>query len=246
MTRQKHSSGLAFISLVVSLLGLGLLPLLILNPPPSFVIPWQNWLVGTVFILICILGIIAGISPTHCSRSSSKQKSDSDPDSAEDIPPSVVLIRRRGHHPTCDQYGGHVLIINSRIVCAGCTGLVIGAIIALIGTGLFFFAGFYFPLVIVIFWIGWFFVALGLLQHYLYRLVSLERGEMRLLLNVFFVLGAFLLLATQMQITNNLLLAGYLLVLIVYWIFTRIIMSRWSHQRICTQCGKTDCSLSDA
>ncbi|MFX1565956.1 MAG: hypothetical protein ACFFCH_08200 [Promethearchaeota archaeon] len=245
MTRQKYNSGLAIMSVVVSVIGLGLLPLLILNPPPSFVIPWQNSLVGAVFALICIFGIIAGISPTHCSRSSSKQKSDLKEDLGEGSTRSVASIHKKGHHPTCDRYTGHVLRINSRIFCAGCTGLVIGALIALIGTGLVFFAGFYFPTVIMIFWLGWGFVAIGLLQHHLYRLFRLERGEARFLLNVLFVVGAFLLLATQMQITNNLLLASYLLVLTVYWIFTRIVMSRWSHQRICNQCGKTDCSLLD-
>lgn len=246
MTRQKHTSGVAIISLVVSLLGLGLLPILFLNPPPSFVIPWQSTLVGASFALICIFGVIAGISPTHCSRCSMKNKSDSNRAMNKNQASSGASIRKKGHHPTCDQYSGHVLRIHSRILCAGCTGLVIGAIIALIGTGLFFFAGINFQHVIEIFWIGWIFVALGLVQHQVYRVVKIERGELRFLINVLFVLGAFLLLATQMQINNNLLLAGYLLVLIIYWIFTRIVMSRWSHQRICTQCGKTDCALSDA
>ena len=246
MTASKQGSSFALVSLALSMLGLGLLPLLFLNPPPSLMVPGQKLLVGIAFASICILGIIAGVTPTHCSRASyKKKKTEPNQHKFDSITTNAHHLCKRGHHPTCDQYTGHVLRIQTRIVCAGCTGLVTGAIIALIGTILFFFGNFYFPLVIGIFWLGWVFVAVGLLQHYIYQVFHVQQGEVRFLVNVLFVLGAFLLLATQMQITNNLVLGSYLLPLILYWIFTRIVMSRRSHQRICAQCRTPTCPLSE-
>lgn len=246
MTGQRHGSDFALVSLLLSLLGLGLLPFLLLNPLPSLIIPFKTPLIGTAFAVICILGIIAGIFPSHCSRSGKKKTRTSPEESPRDFPPTNIgQIQKRGHHPTCDHYSGHVLRIHTRILCAGCTGLISGAIIALIGTILFFFGNVQFVYPMFIFWLGWFFTAIGLGQHYIYRALNIELGVARFLVNVLFVVGPFLLLATLIQFTDSLVLGTYLLVLILYWIFTRILMSRRSHKRICAQCGATNCPLSD-
>lgn len=246
MTGQRHGSDFALVSLLLSLLGLGLLPFLLLNPLPSLIIPFKTPLIGTAFAVICILGIIAGIFPSHCSRSGKKKTRTSPEESPRDfLPTNIGQIQKRGHHPTCDHYSGHVLRIHTRILCAGCTGLISGAIIALIGTILFFFGNVQFVYPMFIFWLGWFFTAIGLGQHYIYRALNIELGVARFLVNVLFVVGPFLLLATLIQFTDSLVLGTYLLVLILYWIFTRILMSRRSHKRICAQCGATNCPLSD-
>jgi hypothetical protein len=247
MTVQRKGSSFALISLALSLIGLGLLPFLLLNPPPVFVIPWQTQLIGGSFTLICILGIVAGVSPSHCSFSLKSKREDGSAEARLNATaPTVDSIRKKGHHPTCDYYQGHILRIQSRIVCAGCTGLVTGAIIALCGTALFFFVNLRFTFPISSFGLGWIFLAVGLLQHYIYRVLNLQRGVIRFLINVLFVVGAFLLLATLTQLTNSLVLASYLLILILYWIFTRISMSRRSHRQICVECGIATCPLSDA
>jgi hypothetical protein len=246
MTRQRHSSDFTLVSLLLSLLGLGLLPFLLLNPPPSFIIPFKLQLIGTTFAVICILGILAGIFPTHCSRAGKKKTKASTEESPRDFPSANIgQIQKRGHHPTCDHYSGHVLRIHKRILCAGCTGLVSGAIIALIGTVLFFFGNARFISPMFTFWLGWFFAAIGLGQHYIYRILHIEHGVARYLVNVLFVVGPFFLLATLIQFTDSVILGTYLLVLILYWIFTRILMSRRSHKRICAECGATNCPLSD-
>ncbi|MFW9935105.1 MAG: hypothetical protein ACFFDU_06320 [Candidatus Thorarchaeota archaeon] len=246
MTGYRHGSDFTLVSLLLSLLGLGLLPFLLLNPPPSLIIPFKLQLIGTAFAVICILGILAGIFPTHCSRSGKKKIKASTEESPRDFPSTNTgQIQKRGHHPTCDHYSGHVLRIHTRILCAGCTGLVSGAIIALIGTVLFFFGTVRFINPMFIFWLGWFFTAIGLGQHYIYHALHIEHGVARFLVNILFVVGPFLLLATLMQFTDSVIFGTYLLALILYWIFTRILMSRRSHKRICTQCEATNCPLSD-
>lgn len=247
MTAPKRKSNFAVISLLISLLGLGLLPFLMLNPPLSFTLPWQNQIIGIAFSGICVLGIIAGISPTHCGRPAKNKKNATTEETIDEKPTSTSdSIQKSGHHPTCVNFVSHVVQIRSRILCAGCTGLVLGALLALIGSTLFSFGNLMLPFPLFFFWLGWVCVALGLLQHFIYQMFHVNRGEIRLLTNVVFVVGAFLLLATLMQLTTSWILGGYLLVLILYWIFTRIVMSRRSHQRICSQCGKLVCPLSVA
>ena len=246
MTTPRRKSNFAVISLLLSLLGLVLLPLLIRNPPPSFNLPWQNQISGVAFSVICVLGIIAGISPTHCARSTKNKKPLLEETIVDQPALNSVRIQKRGHHPTCEKFSSHIIQIRSRILCAGCTGLVLGALFALFGSTLFFFGNLLIPFPLFFFWLGFVCVALGLLQHFIYQVFQVNRGEIRLLVNVLFVVGAFLLLATLMQLTASLVLGTYLLILILYWIFTRIVMSRRSHQRICAKCGKLVCPLSAA
>ncbi|MFX1491433.1 MAG: hypothetical protein ACFFBU_04180, partial [Promethearchaeota archaeon] len=235
------------VSLFLSLIGLGLLPFLFLNSPPMIVIPWQNHLIGIAFTTICILGIIAGISPSHCRLSSQKKQTQGEyrepPTQTKDkFPP----IEKRGHHPTCTPYASHVFSFRKKVYCAGCTGLVTGAIIALIGTTSFFFFGVKLIFPEIIFWLGFVFVGIGLLQHPFYRLFKLRHGRVRVIINALFVIGSFLILTSTVQLTNNILFSIYLLLLICYWIFTRIVMSRWAHQRICAQCKIPGCPLRES
>ena len=245
LTQRKPSSTSALIALVISLAGLCLLPILLTSPPSTIVLPWQTQLVGGLFTLICVLGIIAGISPRHCSFSFLTRTKSIAAKSLDPQPTPASEIQKRGHHPTCEAYSGHVLKLQSRILCAGCTGLVTGALLAILGAVLFFFAGWRFYDPYLIFWIGFVFVAFGLIQHLIYRLLGINHGFVRFIVNNLFVLGPFLLLASLVQILNNLILSGYLLLLTLYWIFTRITMSQRSHRLICGRCTEHACVLRE-
>jgi hypothetical protein len=136
--------------------------------------------------------------------------------------------------------------IGEGVYCAGCTGLVLGAAIALVGSALYFFVGVPLIQTVLLFWLGFGGVAIGLLQHPFYALIKPRHGVVRVIVNLGFVVGAFLLLASVAEITNNLMLTAYLLLMSLYWIFTRIAMSKRGHRRICTLCGEPSCSLSEA
>jgi hypothetical protein len=97
----------------------------------------------------------------------------------------------------------------------------------------------------LIFWIGIVFVIFGLIQHLIYRILKVNHGTVRFIVNILFVLGPFLLLASLVQILNNLTLAGYLLLLTLYWIFSRITMSQRSHRLICERCSEHACVMRE-
>jgi len=241
MSPRKFPDTVSFYFIGISLLGLCLLAALTFNTPKvtaSFA--WQNQLIGSVFGAICLLGMVAGISPLRCSRmlhfGSNRNKGCFD---KKEISVEETTIGLEGHHPSCGNFSAHVFQAGNQTYCAGCTGLVTGAIISLFGSFSYFFAGFHVGEVsISVFWLGFVWVACGLLQ---YSLLKVGKNVAHLFLNVILVLGALLLLIGVNEISGNLVLEVYFLTLIVYWILARIMLSGQEHKKICTSCGTKSC-----
>jgi len=231
---------LYFIS--VSLVGLFLLaPLTFSVPTLKLCFSWQKPVVALIFGLICLLGIIAGVYPSKCSQMLHFQKNfhSMNTHNAERVSVGEGAITFEGHHPNCGNFSAHVFQFGGKMHCAGCTGLVMGAIVSLCGTLVLFFAESLFREIgIVLFWLGFLGVALGLLQ---YNLFHLCRSSIHLFLNVIFVLGAFLLLVGIEELASNLVLDVYLLTLTLYWILTRMLLSQLEHRKICVACGLESC-----
>ncbi|HJX23002.1 MAG TPA: hypothetical protein VJ574_01155 [Candidatus Bathyarchaeia archaeon] len=143
-----------------------------------------------------------------------------------------------GHHPSCGNFSSHVIYFKGRSYCAGCTGLVFGALISASGTALFIISGVQVGgYVTAIFLLGFAGVTLGQLQYNLH----VDRALPHLLLNVAFVVGAFLIFLAVMG-KGSALLGSYSLGLTVYWIVARILLSRTGHKRICNHCETRPCS----
>ena len=226
----------------ISLLGLVLVAVLTFNTQPSEVItPRQRFAVGLVFGSICFLGIMAGVFPSRCSRIFHFQEERGSRLVSREKSGSVrtEYIAFEGHHPDCEDFSAHVFRIGDKKYCAGCTGLVAGAVFSFFGSLIFFSTEIVLGNVgVLVFWLGFVGVVLGLLQH------SLSRNwgsGVHLLLNATFVLGAFLLLVGIDAIKGDMFLEGYFLVLTLYWILTRIFLSRQEHRRICRACGLESC-----
>jgi hypothetical protein len=227
----------------ISFLGLCLLPFLTFdNTHTSITLidtPLQRTLVGLIFGGICLLGMMAVLLPSRCLQILHFRRSKNNLlyKSKNNIREKKISIR--GHHPTCDNFSGHIIQLGSKIYCAGCLGMIIGAVIVLFGSLFYFSTGLYLKEgAIVFFWLGFFGVAGGLLH---YTLLNLS-GIFRLFFNILFVLGSFFLFIGIDMITNNLALDLYVLTLIIYWIIIRIIVSQQRHQKICMFCNLKPCS----
>jgi hypothetical protein len=216
----------------VSIFGLFIVLMLAVNPPTIYEnFFWRKPLIGSIFGLICILGILAALFPKQCSRTSHFQK--------KDMNITSHTIHAASHHPDCEKFSAHVIQVSNRTLCAACTGLLLGAIIALVGTAFYFFDGWNvegvsFPAVLT----GAVGIVLGFLQLKF-------RGFIRLTVNMFFVLGAFLILVGIDKLTESLFIDFFLAALIVFWILTRIQLSQWNHWRICSNC-ESQCEIWEA
>jgi len=227
--------GLSLLFLVsVSFFGLIVAILLALQPPLSredFV--WRKPLVGSAFGAVALLGILAVFFPNSCSRFVGFKRT---------MPTShATSTTLHGHHPQCERFSAHVFSLGSRIFCATCSGLLLGALIVLIGVVMYFFGNLQVGqnalLAVLVGAVG---VILGLLQS---PLPTLQRNTIRLFSSVFFVVGTFLILVGIEELTHNTSVDLFLVFLSIFWLFTRISLSQWDHQRICSECTLDYCSL---
>jgi hypothetical protein len=213
----------------------------IFPPTVTGILPWRKPLIGSIFSSICILGILAVFSPTQCSKILKLRKKENIRNSS-----SAKLISHglssslQGHHPRCGKYTAHVFQIRNKTFCAACVGLLLGGLLALIGSLLYFFGNWHIveqnSILIVL--VGILGVGLGLFQFKFRNLV-------RLSLNTFFVLGTLFILIGIDEFVYSLMVDLFVVSLILFWLFTRISLSQWDHERICSECNIAGCEFAD-
>jgi len=234
--------------LSVSFFGLFMVGTLTLYPPAiqeSF--PWRKPAIGSIFGLICVLGILAVFSPKKCSQAFHQEKGEANlrktgrlEQDREGLQFASHIFKLRivhGHHPICENFSSHEFQVGNRTFCTSCMGLLFGALITLAGTIAYFFYEWPiitegFPLIGV----GTLGVALGLLR---FLLLNVRRRALRFSLNTFFVLGTLLILIGIDTLIQSLFIDLFLVLLSVFWLFTRIRLSQWDHEKICKACGLT-------
>ena len=234
----KHnvSSDITYLTFI-ALLGLFLVVMLTFFPPTiTENIPWRKPLIGSIFSIICSLGCLAVFSPTQCTKifKTKKKNSNSKPDQLFSHSNSSSM---QGHHPRCGKFTAHTFQVKGRIFCAACVGLLLGGLLALAGSLLYFFVNLHVTehssLLVLVGVLG---VCFGLLQHKF-------RSLTRLSLNTAFVLGTFLILIGIDETVHSLMIDLFVVSLILFWLFTRVSLSQWDHERICSDCRVTDCEL---
>lgn len=222
--------------ILLSTLGLFLIFMLTLFPPAvpeSFV--WRKPLIGTTFSMLCILGILAVISPRNCSKILQPKKQNNAL-SSENFDSCENSVDFKGHHSTCGKYSDHVFQLLGKTRCAACIGLLFGALLALAGSVLYFFVGLTvsdYSLILV--FLGSVGTVIGLFQFAF-------RGVFRMLANTVFVISAFLVLVSVDSAVGGLFFDLFVVCLIVFWLFARISLSKWDHERICSGCETENCS----
>jgi hypothetical protein len=140
-------------------------------------------------------------------------------------------VSSEGHHPDCGRFSAHTIRFKGNSYCAACTGLLMGGVVAMIVTALYFFFGLNagsasFTAVLV----GQLGLASGLIQ---FKFKSWTRSAANLL----FVLGSSFMLIGVDQLVGSVFVDIYVSGLIVLWILTRVMISQSDHRRICLSCG---------
>ena len=126
-------------SVVISTFGLATAVVFTLVSPTIIIenFPWRKPIIGSIFASICLCGMIAVLFPEKCSEIFDSQgKSNLATPHVKNVNSCAVV---RGHHPDCGEFSSHVLKLGEHALCAACTGLFLGAIMALVGTTSCFF-----------------------------------------------------------------------------------------------------------
>lgn len=226
MPQSEPSNFFLLFLVAVSIFGLALVPLLLLQPNlQAFLSPLRRPLIGSIYSVVCIGGIVAVFYPGKCRMMF--QKPNVSPDSA----PKLV-IQIKGHHPDCEKFSANRITIGGSVFCAACSGLLIGAIAAMV--------------VIVLFSLGFFVLGTGslwvLVSGEVMMLVGLAqikmRGYVKMGVNALFVVGSCISLVVADLTAQSLLVDAYVLGLIVFALWLRILLSEWNNKKICAECRR--------
>jgi hypothetical protein len=250
MPRKQTGKQFLYFMVFVSLFSFFLVTLVALFPPQiQDDFQWRKQSAGSLFIFICMLGMISVFFPEQCSMIFHDD---------EKIPSSGVSVREKegfqrsskilgvvlshGHHPECQGFHHHEFMLGEKTFCMACTGLLFGAVFAIFGAFFYFFLGWFVgidALFLVVF--GMTGVALCLLQ---YTFFDVHPGLIRFSLNTLFIFGMFLIIAGIDCIVQSSSLNFFLVGLFVFWLFTRILLSKNKHEEVCQICN-LDCELKN-
>jgi hypothetical protein len=179
--------------------------------------------VGGAFIISCIFGIYAAVKPDRIY-----------PKEGDGQQSQIKII---GHHPDCEEFNNHVIKIKSTILCPGCYGLALGAVISIL-----LMSGYIvFPIEIQQIHL-YVFVILGMLLivlNYVEIIIPARIAYFHLISNIFLVISFFLIILGILHLTGN-MIYGLLAVLISYlWLDTRVQLSVWRHSQVCQNCNES-------
>jgi hypothetical protein len=219
--------GTSYASLTISLAGVTLIAAILFQPRYTPTYPTYNLPIWTLFSTLCLLGASATLFPHLCGHVKSP---------LEALGPSRIttfqgILIVHGHHPLCGEFQCHEITINGKTFCASCVGLLLGAITAIFLATHHFIYRITYTMSASLIGLG--FIILGLLYIPFLKTFS---PVLRSLFNWAFVVGFALLLVGIDKIgilEYDMIAVG----MFVFWMFTRIQMSRWDHGRVCLACG---------
>jgi len=181
---------------------------------------WNREIIFSFYVTLCIMGSIAALFPSACRKAR-------DPEDSVRMP-HVTLT----HHPKCERFSGHELHLGERSFCAGCTGLLTGALISI-------------PL-IAAYSTGvtpaqraWIPTELGVAATLLGLFMPLSNSRnslLRFAMGASFIVGmTFILIGLDSQL-RSIDVDLFILLMTLFWVLTRISLSQFVHKRICESC----------
>jgi hypothetical protein len=114
-------------------------------------------------------------------------------------------------------------------------------LVALVGVAVYFFGNWQIGQhAFWVVWVGVLGVTLGLLQS---PLLKIQRSSVRVFSGALLAIGTLLILVVVDELARNFFLDVFLVFLTVFWLTTRISLSQWEHEKICSRCSSASCEL---
>lgn len=220
----------AFTYLILSIIGAILIIILIWfsssnNNTINF---YDKLLVGLVFIFCCLIGLSLAFKPNWLRNVI-----------RPDIqgPKHINNTKNRaryGHHPVCEQFINHTIKFKNKILCAGCTGLAIGSIISIVLMAIYFVFFNEIPRTILLIFIifGMILIAINFIEV----IITIKNTGIHIVSNMSLVLGFFLVVVGMFQLTGVIIYGMFGIIISFLWLDTRIQLSKWRHNRQCSNC----------
>lgn len=187
-------------------------------------------IVGGAFVGSCLLGISLALRPGWIGRAVGRGNGPSEGHGRAET------RGRRGHHPDCEGFASHVITTDRGSLCAGCTGLARGCVMAIVLMGIFttipakMSPG-----------VPGFFALLGMiLIVVVYGEIALptRNALLHMAANSLLVIGFLFVVIGVFHSTGDATSALLAIVVSFLWLDTRIHLSNWRHAKICENCSE--------
>ena len=187
-------------------------------------------IVGGAFIGSSLLGISLALRPGWIGRAVGRGNGPSEGHGR------VGTRGRRGHHPDCEKFADHVITADKGALCAGCTGLAGGCVVAIVLMIIFVIIPARMspgvPSLVVLF--GTIIIVVAFAEIALPKRNALLHST----LNSLLVIGFFFIVIGVFHSTGDATSALLAIVVSFLWLDTRIHLSNWRHAKICENCSE--------
>jgi hypothetical protein len=187
-----------------------------------------RFIVTGVFITSCIFGISLAIYPNWW------RKNKRNTNHTTNIKRPKTSRSFQGHHPNCKMFKNHIIIIKNKPRCAGCLGLIIGALASIILITFYLII----PLKLSTN-INYILLIIGiiiLIFVYIEILISKRNKFFHIIFNSLLIISFLTITISVLEISKNLIYAVLTILLCFLWLDTRIHISNQKHQKICNSC----------
>lgn len=184
--------------------------------------------VAGIFFINCIFGISIAIYPSWWKKN--KQKTNH----TTNLKRPQTRRSFQGHHPDCNMFKNHIIFIKNKPRCAGCLGLIIGALTSILLIILYLTIPL--KLSINIYYILLIIGIIILIFIYIEILLLKRNKVVHILLNSLLILSFLTITISVLEITKNSIYTILTILLSYLWLDTRIYLSNQKHQSICQSC----------
>jgi hypothetical protein len=184
--------------------------------------------VSGIFIASCFVGITLALYPGWIRRVTGKE------------PRTVHRIQGRptrlfsGHHPDCERFQTHRIIVDKKTWCAGCLGLLIGSLLSILLMALYTISStglsrFTYGMLLLL---GLVLVVVIFLE----TIIRSTRASTHLFFNGMFIPSFFFITMSVTELTGKSLFGMFSVLLCALWLDTRVTLSTWRHRSTCSRC----------
>ena len=191
---------------------------------------FDRLIIAIIFIICCLLGVSSAIYPSWYKRF---RKTQSNNENKQQI---IKTIKRKGHHPNCNQFRNHILKIKHKSYCAGCLGLAIGSFISIL-LMIFYITTVneqisqIFQLLIIT---GFIFISITYIEIvHPYRHIIIH-----IIFSALLVISFLFITISIFELTGNKIYGMISILLSFLWLETRVQLSIWRHNHICNNCDE--------
>ncbi len=230
-----NNKNLRIYYLILSAIGASLISLIILlsllSSPNIMTIHMPDKLaIGIIFILSCLFGICVAIKPNLIGISSKRGSHDGGH-------LQTIMMEYRGHHPDCEQFRSHTIKIENKILCAGCSGLVMGSVISIVLMSVYIVFHKEIPQTILPVFVIFGMVLIAL--NYIEIVIPGRKAHFHLISNCFLVISFFFIIIGIFHLTGSIIYGIFVVIISFLWLDTRIQLSNWDHFEVCKNCSET-------